>query len=105
MAYSLSRYEQETVINFNAEEDEADIYTADPVYIRKFDKLVKENPEQFKFKEEQKLEGRIISKRYLFPKKFISIRTKERTSDLTEEQRENARQRMKQLRKMQSVQS
>ena len=105
MAYSLSRYEQETVISFNAEEDEADIYTADPVYIRKFDKLVKENPEQFKFKEKQTLEGKVISKRYLFPKKFLSIRTKERTVNLTDEQKEAARNRLEQFNKMRSIPS
>ena len=105
MAYSLSRYEQETVISFNAEEDEADIYTADPVYIRKFDKLVKENPEQFKFKEKQTLEGKVISKRYLFPKKFLSIRTKERTVNLTDEQKEAARNRLEQFNKMRSITS
>lgn len=41
MAAGMTRREQETIISFNASED-----TADPVYIRKLDKLVKRNPEQ-----------------------------------------------------------
>lgn len=44
----LIRYEQEVTIGFNAAEDTADLYTADPVWIRKLDKLVEQNPEQFK---------------------------------------------------------
>lgn len=31
----LSRYEQEVVINLNADEDEALVYTANPAWIRK----------------------------------------------------------------------
>lgn len=36
----LSRLEQETIITFNAEETHAEIYTCDPVMIRRYDKLV-----------------------------------------------------------------
>ena len=43
---SLTRYEQEVSINFNAAEDTADLYTANPVWIRRMDKLVEANPEQ-----------------------------------------------------------
>ena len=45
MAYSLSRYEQEVIINFNAEEDTATLYTENPAWIRKLDRLVEQNPE------------------------------------------------------------
>ena len=38
----LSRYEKETIILLNAAEDTASIYTADPVWKRKLDKLVEE---------------------------------------------------------------
>ena len=41
----LSRYEQEVVINFNADESEATVYTANPAWMRKMDKLCKEFPE------------------------------------------------------------
>lgn len=41
------KVEQEVMISFNAAEDTAELYTADPVMIRKMDKLVEENPEQF----------------------------------------------------------
>lgn len=43
----LIRYEQEVTIGANAAEDTAELYTADPVWIRKLDKLVGQNPEQY----------------------------------------------------------
>lgn len=46
MTYSLSRYEQEVIINFDAEKDTATLYTANPQWIRKLDKLVEQKPEQ-----------------------------------------------------------
>ena len=82
----LSRHGQEIIINFNAEEEMADIYTSNPFWIRKMDKLVKANPKQFKLIEVQRLQGKIISKRYLCPKRFVTIRSKD--MHLTEEQRE-----------------
>ena len=42
---SLTRYEMETHILFNAEEKSAVVDTADPVYIRKLKKLCEEAPE------------------------------------------------------------
>lgn len=36
--YHLSKVEMETIISFNAAEDTAELYTADPVWIRKLDK-------------------------------------------------------------------
>lgn len=92
MAYHLSRVEQEVVISFNAEEDTADLYTADPVWIRKMDKILEQNPEQFKPGRWEYYEGKVIAKRYTFPKKFITIRTKART--LTDEQREASTKRL-----------
>ena len=42
--YHKSKYEQEVTIGFNAAEGTAEIYTADPVWIRKMDKLVQQKP-------------------------------------------------------------
>ena len=47
MPYSLSRYEMETHITWNAEEKLASVWTCDPVSIRKLDKLVSEYPEMY----------------------------------------------------------
>ena len=58
---SLTRYEQEVSINFNAAEDTADLYTANPVWIRRMDKLVAANPEQFEVTGTGKVNGEFVS--------------------------------------------
>lgn len=83
--YHQSKYEQEVTIGFNAAEGTAEIYTAAPVWIRKMDKLVQQNPEQFKLGKVENYQGEIVAKRYTFPKRLITIRSKDRT--LTDEQR------------------
>ena len=59
----LSRYEQEVVINLNADEDEATVYTANPAWIRKMDKLHKEFPDIIRLKSWTE-----VSKTYILPK-------------------------------------
>lgn len=85
------KIEQETQISFNAAED-----TADPVMIRKMNKLVEENPEQFKSKVHSRYKGEVYAMLYTLPKKFVVIRTKERRNTMTEEQRKKISERMKQ---------
>ena len=85
----LSRYEQETIILLNAAEEQASIYTADAVWKRKLDKLVEKNPQCY-----QCVKADEVSKTYIMPKRFISLRSKEKTVTLTEEQKERARQRL-----------
>jgi hypothetical protein len=83
----LSRYEQETVINFNAGEDTATLYTRDKAVMRKVDALVIEFPEVYRCIKETEYD-----KTYEMPKAYISYRKPRR---LTEEQREQQRERMK----------
>ena len=64
----LSRYEQEVVINLNADEDEATVYTANPAWMRKMDKLHKEFPNVIRLKSWTE-----VSKTYVLPKKLIKI--------------------------------
>ena len=93
---SLRKCEQEVVINFNAEDNTATIYSSNPVWIRKMDKLVEQNPEQFKMCRQETVKGKVVSKFYELPKEFVSIRSKKRTCNLTEEQRAEMSERMKQ---------
>ena len=86
----LSNYEKEATINFNAAEDFAEVFTADPVYMRKLDKLCQEHPKDFIHVEDSKVYGEIVGKMYRIPKKAVRFRPKR---ELTEEQKENARQR------------
>ena len=95
MNYTLEKCEQETVINFDRESDRASLYTSDSIWMRKLDKLVEEHPENFEVKNVEKLQGKVVAKTYLFPKKFVTIRSKDRTPNYTEEQRQTASERMK----------
>lgn len=103
MGYSLTGVEREVVITVNAAEDIADIYTADPVYIRKMDKLVAQNPDQFREIRQEKLDGKVVAKRYEFPKRFVTIRSKDTKRELTDEQRAEMSERMKRLHEINST--
>lgn len=94
MEYKLTRYEQEVVVNFNAEENEASLYSANPAWIRKMDKLVEEYPETFRMYRQEKLYGKVISKSYKFPKDLITIRSKKREYNLTDEQKKERAERL-----------
>jgi len=47
----LSRYEQETIINFNEEDEYADVYTFNSKMIQKLEKIATEFPEDCFLKE------------------------------------------------------
>lgn len=82
----LLRYEQETIINFNAGEKMATVYTADPAVIRNLDSLVIEYPDTFKC-----IKVNDISKTYEMPKSSVTYRKPRR---LSEEHKAKAKQRM-----------
>ena len=82
----LLRYEQETVVNYNAGEQTATLYTRDKAVMRKLDTLVAD------FSDIYKLTGQDeVSKTYSFPKSFVSYR---KPRAISTEQRERARQMM-----------
>ena len=82
----LSRYEQETVVNYNAGEQTATLYTRDKAVMRKLDKLVANFPDTYKLTGQDE-----VSKTYSFPKSYVSYRKPRAVST---EQRERARQMM-----------
>ncbi len=86
---SLSAYEQETVINFNAGEKYASLYTRDQKVMRVLDDLVSRFPEIYHLDNQSDTD-----KTYSFPKSCVSYR---KPRMLTEEQREQARERMRRL--------
>ena len=83
----LTRYEQETIINFNAQDQMATLYTRDPAVMRKVDTLVIEYPDTFKCIGETD-----IDKTYEMPKSVVTYRKPRR---LSKEQREAAKERLK----------
>lgn len=92
--FSQSKYEQEVTIGFNAADGTAYIYAANPVWIRKMDKLAAQNPEEFRIDQVDTCQGEIVAKCYSFPKALITIRSKTRTSNLTKEQRAERAERL-----------
>ena len=85
----LTRYEQETIINFNAQDQMATLYTRDPAVMRKVDALVIDYPDVFKCIGETD-----IDKTYSMPKSSVSYRNPRK---LSEEQRAEARIRMQKI--------
>ncbi len=82
----LSRYEQETIVNYNAAEQTATVYTRDKAVMRKLDTLVANFPDTYSLIGQDE-----VSKTYSFPKSYIGYR-KPRAVSI--EQRERARQMM-----------
>jgi len=80
----LTKIEQETVINFNAGEEEAVVYTRDKAVIRKLDSLVTEFPDVYKC-----IKATDIDKTYEMPKSFVSYRKPRRVSDERRQQMRN----------------
>ena len=72
----LSKYEQETIINFNVAESDAVVFTRDKSVIRKLDSLVNEFPEVYKCIGETD-----IDKTYSMPKQYVSYRKPRRISE------------------------
>ena len=86
----MTRYEQETIINFNAVERTATIYTRDPAVMRKVDALVIEFPDVFKCIGETD-----IDKTYEMPKSAVTYRKPRRLSDEERSRRAKAAQMLK----------
>ena len=63
----LTKYEQETIINFNAGSADATVYTRDKAVIRRFDALVTAYPDVYRCIHETD-----IDKTYIMPKKYVT---------------------------------
>ncbi len=85
----LTRYEQETIINFNAEEDMASVYTRDTSVMRVLDTLVNEYPDTYKC-----IRVTDIDKTYVMPKSVVSYR---KPRNISAEQRAAAKKRMERI--------
>lgn len=65
----LTRYEQETVINYNQAEGTACVFTHDPKLVRRLARLACTHPQAFILTDQ---EGKAVS--YIVPKSCITIR-------------------------------
>ena len=82
----LSRYEQESILNYNAGEQTATLYTRDKAVMRKLDTLVADFPDTYSLTEQDE-----VSKTYSFPKSYVCYR---KPRAISAKQRERARQMM-----------
>ena len=82
----LTKYEKESIINYNAGEQTATVYTRDKTVMRKLDKLVADFPDTYKL-----INQTDIDKTYSMPKSYVTYRKPRKLSDA---QREQARQKM-----------
>ena len=87
----LSKYEQETVINFSAGDTEAVVYTRDRAVMRRLDSLVTEFPSVYRC-----IKATDIDKTYAMPKRCVTYRKPRR---ITEERREQIKSQMVKLNK------
>lgn len=85
---TLSLAEQEVHIVFDRLSDTATIYSSDITFQTYMNKRVKQNPDDFKI-----ISANDWGVTYECPKKFISIRTKNRS--VSDEQREASSERLK----------
>lgn len=72
---SITKYEQETIYNYNQEEPLASCYTMDRALIRRLDALAEKHKEITLLRT---VEG---VREYTFPKKWIKVKTPRQLSD------------------------
>jgi hypothetical protein len=97
-----TREEMETIIRIGRMNDKAVISTTDSVHMTKLDKLVKINPDEWKFTGQETCQGDVVEKFYECPVNLISFRTKTATGrEMTEEQKKASAERLRRYRESQ----
>ena len=86
---NLTRHEMETVVNYNAGEQGATVYTRDKAVMRRLDQLAADYPEIYKLVKQTDSD-----KTSSVPKSYISYR---KPRAVSVDQREKARQRMEKI--------
>lgn len=97
--FSIPLDEQETTINFSRDSKEVSIWTNDRTMMTKLDKMVEKSP-HYTLKETGYIKGMVADKEYILDdKSLLSFRTDKMTRVLTEEQKHEAAERMRELTK------
>lgn len=92
---NLSKYEQETIINFNEGEKEASVYTHNGPMRRRLEQLAQDRPEECRlFKTSHG--GRAVE--YIVPKSWLRINPPRVAAALTEEQKRQRREQLQAIR-------
>ena len=95
----LAKMEQETVIQFSRDSDEAIVWTSDRTVMTKLDKMVGKS-DLWNLDAVGKVDGEIVDKKYICKdKKLISFRANRITHDYTDEQKAEMAERMRNLKR------
>lgn len=86
MPYKLSRYEQETHICWNEEDNLAHIYTTSPRMIKKLDALSEKYPDVYRSSKTGTINGETVSQEYDVPMRYVGFK-----KPASEKQREAGR--------------
>lgn len=98
----VSADEQETTINYGRTDKEAEVYTSDNTVLTKIKNMFNNNDCQWKLKDVVRdQEGNIVGVFFVVPKKLISLRAKTVKSNLTDEQKRAAAERLKNFHRFQ----
>lgn len=93
--YHLTNYERETIINFNEGEDVASVYTHNKALRRRLEQLAQERPEECKL---HKVTHRGECAEFYCPKSWLRINPPRNAAPLTEEQKQQRREQLAELR-------
>jgi hypothetical protein len=88
--FSLSAEERETIIRFDDNSNECDVYTCSRPVMTKLDRLCKDNPKNYKLVKQD-----AYSKEYKTSKRFISFRSGAVKRELTDDERQALSERAK----------
>ena len=98
----VSADEQETTINYGRTDKEAEVYTSDNTVLTKIKNMFNSDDCEWKLKDVVKDQDRnIVGVFFAIPKKLISLRAKTVKSNLTDEQKRAAAERLKKARSFQ----
>lgn len=96
--FSIPLDEQETTINFSRDSKEVSIWTNDKTMMTKLDKMVEKSP-HYTLKETGYIKGMVADKEYILDdKSLLSFRSDKKTSAMTEEQKQEAAERLREYR-------
>lgn len=93
---NLTRYEQETIINFNEAETTASVYTHNSTLRRRLEQLAQDRPEDCRFVKASR-DGEAVE--YIIPKKWLKVNPPRTAAQLTEEQKQKLREQLERARK------
>lgn len=93
---NLTKYERETILNFNEGDSEASVYTHSRPLMRRLGKLAKDRPGECRLSKTTH-DGQAAE--FYIPKSWIRVIPPRKSVVLTEEQRQQRRELLEQVRK------